>query len=468
MSETGSVRRCTAIVIGGGMTGILTASVLADVARVTVIERDVLPEEPAPRKGLPQGRHAHLLWSGGVKALEQLLPGSIDQLVRRGARRVPIMTGMVSKAPSGQWFRRFNHARHVNLVCSRDLLDAEIRRAVLRHPGIDVRHHTEVVGLEGSPDRVTGVRIRSANRAASLSADLVIDASGRGSRAGIWLQALGLPAVDERVVDAGVGYASRMYRAPATAEDFPIINVQANPKQAPGRGGVILPIENGQWLVTLAGTRGGQPTSSNEAFVPFAESLPHPVIGHLLASTEPLTDVVTTRSTANTRRFYEQAARWPAGFAVLGDAVASYNPVYGHGLTASAQSVVGLRHILRTYDLAEPETARRIQRAASRPVAHAWDLAVGQDAFYPGATSQPPTRLEKSLAGFIDRAVDAGARNPHALRALLDVMSMEKPPTRLLHPDMLLLVFLGRKLPLLQEPPLTTTERRFVARRLTP
>jgi 2-polyprenyl-6-methoxyphenol hydroxylase-like FAD-dependent oxidoreductase len=254
-----------------------------------------------------------------------------------------------------------------------------------------------------------------------------------------------------------------MYRAPATAADFPIINVQANPKQAPGRGGVILPIENGQWLVTLAGTRGGQPTSSNEDFVPFAESLPHPVIGHLLANAEPLTDVVTTRSTANTRRFYEQAARWPAGFAVLGDAVASYNPVYGHGLTASAQSVVGLRHILRAYDLNEPESARRIQRVAARPVAHAWDLAVGQDVFYPGATSQPPTRLEKWLAGFIDRAVDAGARNPHALQALLDVMSMEQPPTRLLKPDMLLRVFFGRKLPLLEGPPLTVSEWRSAA-----
>ena len=110
----------------------LTAAILSDHADVTVIESDVLPLLPAPRKGLPQARHAHVLWSGGVLALEDLLPGITDQLVTRGARRVPIMSGMVSKAPSGQWFRRFDNAHHINLVCSRDLLDSTIRTEVLQ------------------------------------------------------------------------------------------------------------------------------------------------------------------------------------------------------------------------------------------------------------------------------------------------------------------------------------------------
>ena len=311
---------------------------------------------------------------------------------------------------------------------------------------------------------MSGVRIRANGAERTIAADLVIDASGRASRAAVWLEDLGLPAVPERTVDAGVGYASRIYRAPGgTASGFPMVNVQANPRRTPGRGGIILPIEGGRWLVTLAGTRGGQPTSSNDDFVAFARTLPHPVIGELLADAEPETDVITSRSTANRRRYYEKAARWPAGFAVLGDAVAGYNPVYGHGLAASAQSVIALRRVLRRRSLRAPDTARRIQRAAARPIENAWSLAVGQDVFYPGASDQPPTRLEKGLAAFVDRAVDAGSRNPHALRILLDVMSMEKPPARLLMPDMLYLVLLGRKSPALSGPPLTEHERKSAA-----
>ncbi|MCX4904690.1 NAD(P)/FAD-dependent oxidoreductase [Streptomyces sp. NBC_00878] len=448
------------VIIGGGMTGMLAASVLADHADVTIIERDLLPDAPQPRKGLPQARHAHVLWSGGVKAIEDLLPGIIDDLVDRGARKAHIMTDLVSKAPSGQWFRRFTHSHHTNLLCSRDLLDAVIRARVLEDRRITLRQQTELLSLEGSARRVSGVRIRSAHTDVTLPADLVIDAGGRGSRAPVWLRNLGLPSVAERRVDAGFGYASRIYRAPGTtADSFPIVNVQADPRQNPGKGGIITPIEDGRWLVTLAGTRDGQPSGKNEEFVPFALTLPHPIIGELLADAEPETDVVTTRSTANKRRYYEKAARWPDGFAVLGEAIAGYNPVYGHGLSAAAQSVIALRHTLERQDLRAHGTARSIQKAAARPVDHAWNLAVGQDVFYPGAGDQPPTRLEKTLAAFVDKAVDAGSRNPHALRILLDVMSMEKPPARLLMPDMLALVYLGRKKPLLEAPPLTARER---------
>ncbi|MEU3245856.1 FAD-dependent monooxygenase [Streptomyces sp. NPDC006875] len=459
MPDSAASRR-TAVVIGGGMTGMLAAAVLAEHADVTLVERDVLPDGPHPRKGLPQARHAHVLWSGGVKALEELLPGVVDELVGRGARRSRIMTDLVSKAPSGQWFRRFHHARHISLLCSRDLLDSVVRARVLADRRVSLRQRTEVLSLEGDSGRVSGVRIRTGDTHATLAADLVVDAGGRGSRAPAWLRSLGLPPVAERTVDAGVGYASRIYRAPGTTADgFPIVNVQADPRRNPGMGGIITPIEGGRWLVTLAGTRGGRPSAKNEEFVPFALGLPHPVIGELLAGAEPETDVVTTRSTANKRRYYEKAARWPDGFAVLGEAVAGYNPVYGHGLSAAAQSVVALRDVLRRHGLLAPGTSRRIQRAAARPVENAWNLAVGQDVFYPGASDQPPTRLEKNLAAFVDRAVDAGSRNPHALRILLDVMSMEKPPARLLMPDMLALVYLGRKKPPLDGPPLTERER---------
>ncbi|WP_439947422.1 NAD(P)/FAD-dependent oxidoreductase [Streptomyces sp. BBFR109] len=462
MSDRATTGRPAAIVIGASAAGLFAAAALTEFADVTIVERDTLPEAAEPRRGVPQARHAHLVWSGGVRAFEELLPGVVDDVVAEGGRLAHIMGDMVSRAPNEVWFRRFLATHHRNLVSSRDLLDHVLRRRVLADERITLRQNTTALAPAGDAGRVTGLRVRTGDDELTLAADLVVDASGRGSRSPQWLQDLGLPRVAERRVDAGVTYATRLHRAPGATADgaFPLINVQANPAKAPGRGGIILPVEGGRWIVTLAGTRGAEPTADPDAFVDYALGLGDPVIGELLKDAEPLEDVTLSRSTANHRRYYEKARRWPDGYLVVGDAVAAYNPVYGHGLTVAAQCALAVRDVLRTTALAAPGTARRLQRAASRPVAGAWDLAVGQDAFYPGAADTPPTALERFLARFVDRAVATGARSPRALGALLDVMSLEKPATRLFSADMLVPMLFGPKKPLLQEAPLTETERK--------
>ncbi|MEU7101716.1 pyridine nucleotide-disulfide oxidoreductase [Streptomyces longwoodensis] len=462
MPERATTRRPTAVVLGASAAGLFAAAALTEFADVTVVERDLLPTGPGPRRGVPQSRHAHMVWSGGVKAFEELLPGVVEASLARGARLAHIMGDMVSRAPNEVWFRRFTTTHHRNLVCSRDLLDQVLRDRVLADPRLTLRQGTTALALEGDAARVTGVRVRAGDEEHVLAADLVVDASGRGSRAPRWLAALGLPGVTEREVDAGVVYATRLYRAPGATRHlaFPIVNVQANPAKAPGRGGIVLPVEDDRWIVTLAGTRGGEPGDDPGAFADFALTLGDPVIGELIKDAEPLGGVATTRATGNRRRYYEKAERWPDGFVVLGDAVAGYNPVYGHGLTVAAQCALAVRAVLRSTALTAPGTARRIQRAAARPVAAAWDLAVGQDAFYPGASDTPPTATERFLARFVDRAVETGARDPRALGALLDVMGLEKPATRLFSPGMLLPMLLGRKRPHLSGPPLTEAERR--------
>ncbi|MFI2645379.1 NAD(P)/FAD-dependent oxidoreductase [Streptomyces sp. NPDC018610] len=462
MSDRATTGRPTAIVIGASAAGLFAAAALTEFADVTVVERDTLPDGAEPRRGVPQARHAHLVWSGGVQAFEELLPAVTDDVVARGGRLVHIMGDMVSRAPNEVWFRRFLATHHRNLVSSRDLLDHVLRERVLAHERVTLRQDTTALGPTGDAGRVTGLRVRTGGSEQTLAADLVVDASGRGSRSPQWLEELGLPRVTERRVDAGVTYATRLHRAPGTTADidFPLINVQANPAKGPGRGGIILPVEGGRWIVTLAGTRGAEPTADPDAFVDFALSLGDPVIGELLEDAEPLEDVTLSRSTANHRRYYEKARYWPDGYLVVGDAVAAYNPVYGHGLTVAAQCALAVRDVLRTTALTAPGTARRLQRAASRPVAGAWDLAVGQDAFYPGAADTPPTAVERLLARFVDRAVATGARNPRAMGALLDVMSLEKPATRLFSADMLVPMLLGPRRPHLEQPPLTETERK--------
>ncbi|NEA44840.1 FAD-dependent monooxygenase, partial [Streptomyces sp. SID10815] len=369
MSDRATNGRPTAIVIGASAAGLFAAAALAEFADVTVVERDTLPEHAAPRRGVPQARHAHLVWSGGVRAFEELLPGVVDDVVAEGGRLVGIMGDMVSRAPNEVWFRRFLATRHHNLVSSRDLLDHVLRRHALADGRVTLRQDTTALAPTGDAGRVTGLRVRTGDDEHTLAADLVVDASGRGSRSPQWLEDLGLPRVAERRVDAGVTYATRTHRAPGTTADgaFPLVNVQANPAKAPSRGGIILPVEDGRWIVTLTGSRGAEPTADPDAFVDYALSLGDPVIGDLLKDAEPLEDVALSHSTANHRRYYEKARHWPDGYLVVGDAVAAYNPVYGHGLTVAAQCALAVREVLRVHRVTAPGTARRLQRAAARP-----------------------------------------------------------------------------------------------------
>ncbi|MBW8796447.1 MAG: FAD-dependent monooxygenase [Streptomyces sp.] len=460
MSERPSPARA-AVVLGGSHTGMLAARALAGLAdRVVVVERDELPVTAAPRRGLPQARHAHMLWSGGVRAMEELLPGVTAALLDAGARRAPVTTDMVALSAQG-WFRRWPESHHV-LLAGRDLLDATVRARVLADGHVEVLGGTEVLGLTGGAAAVTGVRVRDRDgRERTVGADLVVDATGRGSGAPRWLAALGLPAPERREVDTGLAYASRLYLAPEQARaGFPVINVQPDPRDGgPGRAGFLLPIENGRWIVTLNGTRGGEPTSSADDFVPFArDRLRHPLIGELLAQAEPLSDVAVTRATVNRRYFYERMRAWPDNFTVLGDALAAYNPVYGHGLAVGAQSSLLLRDLTRRHGLGTPGLSRRVQKAVARPVGAAWDLAIGQDVLYPGATENGPTARDRILSAYVSRLMYTATGNGRIARRVTDVTSLERRAEVLLTPSVLLAALAGPLKPALTGPPLTAEE----------
>ncbi|WP_449348196.1 FAD-dependent oxidoreductase [Streptomyces shaanxiensis] len=458
MTERPSPARL-AVVLGGSHTGMLAAAALAGLAdRVVVVERDVLPTGPVPRKGLPQARHVHQLWSGGAVALEELLPGVTGRLRAAGAHRLPVTTDMVALSPQG-WFRRWAES-HFMLLSSRDLLDATVRAQVLTDDRIELLEGAEVLGLDGTGAAVTGVRVRVAGAERALRADLVIDATGRASRTPHWLAELGLPAPRSRTVDSGLTYASRLFRAPEAARDgFPVVNVQLDPRSGPGRGGVLLPIEDGQWLVTLCGTRGAEPTADAADFARYARAeLRHPVIADLLEQAEPLTDVTLTRTTANRRVFYERMPAWPENLVVLGDAVAAFNPVYGHGMSVAAQGAVALRALVRRHGWGTPGLSRRVQKAVARPVGAAWDLAIGQDVFYPGATEDGPTRRDRLVSAYVDRLMYTATGNGRIARRVTDVTSLERRAEVLLAPSVLLAAAVGPLRPRLTGPPLTAEE----------
>ncbi|MFI6016630.1 NAD(P)/FAD-dependent oxidoreductase [Streptomyces sp. NPDC051287] len=453
----------TAVVLGGSLAGLLAARALTPFTdRVVVVERDVLPSGPQPRKGLPQARHVHHLWSGGARALEELLPGTVERLASAGVRRVPVTTDMVALSPRG-WYRRWAESAFT-LTGSRDLVDWVVRERVLADERIELVTGTEAVGLLGSDRAVTGVRLRALGTGAEhvRTAGLVVDATGRGSRMPDWLARFGLPAAEFREVDSGIAYASRMFRAPAETvrAGFPIVTLQASPRDGrPGRGGVLMPIEDGRWLVTLHGSRGGEPGSADDDFLRYArEELDHPVIADLLAGAEPLTGVSVTRTTANRRHFYERARAWPENLAVLGDALCALNPVYGHGMSVAAQGALAVRDVLRRRGWGSPGLARSLQRAVSRPARAAWELSTGADVFYPGATEHGPGLRDRLAHAYVDRLLYTATGNGRIARRVTDVTSLERGAEVLLTPGVLLGALVGPLRPQLTRPPLTTDE----------
>ncbi|GHE77120.1 hypothetical protein GCM10014715_35220 [Streptomyces spiralis] len=457
--------RRRAVVVGAGLAGVLAAAVLSrSVDDVVVLDRDDLPDGPEHRKGLPQGRHAHLLMAGGLAAMEDVVPGGSirRRLLAAGAHEIPLGHGIVALTPEG-WFPRWRHDGPRMLSCTRALLDWTVRQAVLAHTGVEVRK-AQAVGLAGDAGRVRGVRIAvPGGQETELAADFVVDASGRGSRVVTWLRELGITDVPEKSVDSGLVNATRVYRTPAGAEQFPLTIVQADPYGGePGRSGMMLPVEGDRWMVSLAGTRGGEPPADPEGFLRYALGLPSPLVGRLVSGAEPLTDVHVSRSTSNSRRYLEKTARWPEGFVALGDAVATFNPAYGQGMSVAALGARLLGEELRRGGLAAPGLARRVQRGAARSVDSAWAAAVGQDVWYPGTRGARPGLADRLVTAYSRRLTKTATGSYRAAAALWDVTSMRTGPERLFRPGTLLDVLTGPLLPAPSGPPLTPAEHKIV------
>ncbi|QFU87511.1 NAD(P)/FAD-dependent oxidoreductase [Amycolatopsis sp. YIM 10] len=373
-----------AVVLGGGMAGMLAAAGLArHVDEVIVVEGDALPAEPAPRRGLPQGHHSHLLMAGGAEALDQLLPGTTDRLYAAGAHRRGMPEGMLTLSSAG-WYRRHPGDAYV-VICSRALTDHVVRRQALDASGnIIVRESAKVVGLAGDADQVTGVRVQvNPAQIETIDADFVVDATGRRSAAPAWLAELGLPEVEEEVVDSGLAYATRMYAAPAgISRDFPAVLIQPLAGTGePGYGATLYLLEDERWIVTLCGTRGGEPPSDEDGYLRYARNMRHPIIAELVADAQPIGPVRPYRGTINRRRYYERSTM-PEGFAVLGDAVAAMNPVYAHGMSVAALGALALHTELDNSGL-KPGLAAAVQSAVAGVTDGPWTMACEQDLAFP-------------------------------------------------------------------------------------
>ncbi|MFB9906374.1 NAD(P)/FAD-dependent oxidoreductase [Allokutzneria oryzae] len=449
------------VVLGGGLAGMLTASVLArHLDAVTVIERDRLPAGPLDRAGSPQGRHTHAFAGGGVAALDRLLPGMVDELVKAGARRIRNPEDVLILTTAG-WLPRYQDMESF-LSASRRVIDWSIRERVLADVRISVRQATDVTGLAGDAGRVTGVRLRSRETRATdeLAADLVVDATGRGSHAPRWLREIGVPEVREELVDPGIVYVTKVFRAlPGTEDDFPAIMIADDPRsERPGRGALLLPVEDGQWMLTLSGRRGVTPPSDDEGFHAFARELPHPILSKIIEMAEPVSRMFRYDLTSNRRRRYDRLRPAPEGFVAIGDAHCSFNPVYGHGMTVSVFGALALHETLGRQGL-QPSTARLAQKAVARATDPVWAMARSQDVRFRGTTGTRMTMLDRVQEAYGRRLQRAAIGSRDIVAAQLSVFELAGPPTQLLAPKIIRQAMRRPRATGPTEPPLTERER---------
>jgi 2-polyprenyl-6-methoxyphenol hydroxylase-like FAD-dependent oxidoreductase len=429
-----------AVVIGASMGGLLAARALADhFDQVTLVERDQLPDSPKPRKGVPQGQHTHGLLARGRAVLELLFPGFTAEMVARGALSADIAENVL-------WFNygvylKSPGSRLIGLAISRPMLEGGVRERLLRLPNIQVREQLDVLEPVVAADRsrVTGVRVQSrdgSDKLEEIGADLVVDATGRGSSSPDWLARLGYPKPREERIKVNLGYVTREYRRLANhlhGKTGAII-AACRPDW---RFGVILAQEGDRWIVTLGGYLDDHVSPNDAAFLEFARSLPTSEIFDVIRSTEPLSPLRQYKFTTNLRRHYEEVTRFPEGLLVYGDALCSFNPVYGQGMTVACVEALALRECLMS---GAEGLAGRFFRAASKLIDIPWQIAVGSDLQHPGVVGERTMQV-RFVNWYIARLYQAAHRDSLLAHSFLEVANLMRRPVALLAPRIAWRVF---------------------------
>ncbi|MDI1461300.1 FAD-dependent monooxygenase [Catellatospora sp. KI3] len=431
----------TAVVIGASMGGLLTARALSDsYPRILLVDRDDLPAEPAPRRGVPQGRQLHVMLARGRHALEELFPGLSQELTDSAVPLVDLH-GRMSWFNDGYPMALRPSTELVAAGVSRPLLEHAVRARVAELPGVEFASGTEVLGLTATADRgrVTGVRLRDRDGAErTVAADLVVDSAGRASRTPLWLGELGYAPPEEERVQVDVTYVTRVYRHEPHHLDG-LLGTLGNAVPGAPRAGLALVQENGLIAIGFSGMHGEQPPVDDDEMLTFAQTLTAPGIAEIVRSGAAVTDGVRMRFPASVRRRYERLRRFPAGYLVVADAMCSFNPIYGQGMTVAALEALLLRRLLAE---GEPELSRRFFRGSSAVIDGPWSIAVGTDLRFPEVEGPRSLRV-RFVNAYVHRLHIAATADPELGAAFLRVLNLLEPPTALLRPGTVLRVLRG-------------------------
>jgi 2-polyprenyl-6-methoxyphenol hydroxylase-like FAD-dependent oxidoreductase len=289
--------------------------------------------------------------------------------------------------------------------------------------------------------RVTGLSVKelSTGTTATLDADLVVDALGRGSPSPKWLASRGYGQVTETNVPIEVGYATGVFERRAGDLYDSIGAVIAGTAPQSTRFAAILGAEGNRWIVTLAGCLRDYPPTDFSGWKAFAASLPTSDALDLVKDREPIGPIASYRFPANRRCHYEKLANFPGGYLVIGDALCSFNPLYGQGMSVALSEAHALDRCLAAGD---GDLARRFFREAARIVESPWAIATGEDYRYPQVEGRRPPGFG-IVSRYMARAHRVATRDPVVLRRFFRVASLLAPPPAMMAPAIAWRVLLG-------------------------
>ncbi|MEV5533806.1 FAD-dependent oxidoreductase [Streptomyces prunicolor] len=428
----GTLGHGRAVVIGASLAGLLTARTLHETfEEVVVLDRDTLPERPEPRRGVPQGGHVHGLLTRGMQEMDEMFDGLTAELIDLGAPAFDVQEEMhwwvngqpLATGPSGMTV----------LGAGRPLLELAIRRRVAALPNVDIRPEVAVTDLVTTSDgtRVVGVRAIAAGEEFTIvDANLVVDASGRGSRTRHWLGRLGYPEVEEQRIETQVTYVTRRYRRTQDQLDGRYgTAIGAYPGNT--RSGFALAQENDAWALSISGSFGAVPPMDDDGMAAWAAELDCQDVATLLRTSAPLGDPVKMRYPASTRWRYDRMSRFPSGFLVTGDAMCSFNPVYGQGMTVAALEATILGRLLKD---GSDDVATQFFTESAAVIDVPWTTVAANDLRFPDAVGDR-SALDPEPGAYLDRLRAAAVADPVLATAFLRVTQLMDSPAALFKPE---------------------------------
>lgn len=399
-----------AIVIGASIAGMCAARVLSDrYDKVTVFERDDLPDGPANRAAVPQGKHVHLLMARGAAEFEGLFPGILDDMVSAGVPILENRPDCISFGAAGHLLgtQTTLHDEFTAYVPSRPHLEWQIRRRALAIPNVElVSRGIAEPHYDPAEERVTGVLLEAGDESSAVSADLVVDATGRGTRLPVWLEQWGFRRPAEDTVDVGIGYATHQVHIPEGLIKEKVVVAGASREKPVGLG--MLFYEDGNWGVTTFGTGKVKPPQNFAEICELADQILPAHVSAALRKGQPLGEMAFHKYPVSRWRRYDKMDRFPTGIIPFGDAVVSFNPTFGQGMTMTSIQAGNLRRVLESGD---PDIAGSLSRATAKTTWPVWAMTAIGDLSLHNATGDARWWY-RPVGGLFDQFLGAAETDP--------------------------------------------------------
>jgi 2-polyprenyl-6-methoxyphenol hydroxylase-like FAD-dependent oxidoreductase len=434
----------TCIIIGASIAGLLSARALAPYySKILIVERDRLSVKPATRSGTAQAQHAHILLRRGLLGLENLFPGYTQQLLAAGA----VLTNA-----SRDWYNLFpmgafpNFESNYEFICaSRSLIEHTLRNMLLlQYNNISILDNCLVTDVTLSKIQEPKIIVQHDDASPkSMTADLLVDASGRNSHAPAWLQQQGFKPARKSLVKPWLGYATRVYNNITMPTGIKATVIMAK-DPCMTRGGVLFPIENNQYICTLYGFSKDYPATDESGFIQFASSLRSDIIFNALKQAQPVTEAKAFIKNESTYHHFATEGSWPRGFMVIGDAVCSFNPIYGQGITSTVLAAESLCRFMARGNIESTTWTTQAQRKIGSAYQAAWTISTNEDLRWPQTEGVKSGLLLRTMHRFSNWIGLVASTDQKVAYTYIKVLHMTTTPMALLTPAMLLRILTNR------------------------